>query len=177
MAGVNSSWDKWSIGELEFESFIDLDAKIDGQILSEQIEKGSYASYNKVMSPIELTLTVAQSGEADVLQNMIDKLVDMRASTELFSVVTPEYEYENMSLESFSYSRKREDGLNLLTVEVRCIEVKEVESQTTNVAIKKSAAKNKESTSKAANGKTSADDKGSYRKSVLRSVGDWSRGG
>lgn len=174
MAEVNSSWDKWSIGDVEFESFLELETNFDGQVVSEPVELGSFASYNKVKSPIELTVTLAQHGDADVLQTMIDKLADMRTGTDLFSVISPEYEFENMSLESFSYSRKREDGVNVLVVEARCIEVKEVESQTTSVAIKKSGAKNKETASKTSGGKKgTTEESGKYNSLASRIKTSW----
>lgn len=170
MAAVRNTWDKWSIGDVEFSAFISLDAKLDGQVLTEPVEGGTFAAYNKVKNPIELTVTLSESGEPDALQSKLDRLVDMRKGTELFSVITPEYEFENMSLESFSYSRKREDGVNVLTVEARCIEVVEVQSQTTNVPIRKSGAKNKETASKSATGKKNTEEKGKYQSFAYRAA-------
>lgn len=166
---TQTKWHKWSIGDVEFSSFIEMDAKHDGQVLSEPIEKGTFAAYNKIKQPTELTVTLSHFGEADELQNKIDRLAEMRTGTELFSVITPEYEYENMTLESFSYSRRREDGVNILTVEVRCIEVMEVEAQTTTVkTIDRSGAKNKEDSSKSSTGKKGTENKGKYQSLAYR---------
>lgn len=173
MADVNVSnrWDRWKIGDIEFDTFISADVKLEGQVVTEPVERGSFAAYNKQFSPIEMTVTLARSGDADELQSMIDALVGLRMGTELFSVVTPEYEYENMTLESFSYTRQREDGLNILIVEARCIEVREVEPQTTNVTIKpisKSGAKNPEDASTKDSGKKSTEEKGKYNSLLSR---------
>ena len=81
-------------------------------------------------------------GEKDAIRAAIDTLRELKRSVRLVNLVTPEYEYESLTLESFNYSRKREDGVSSLYVELRCIEVREVDTQYTTAAIPKKDAKN-----------------------------------
>lgn len=159
-----NAWENWKVGDIEFDTFISAEITADGAIVSEQVEEGSFVSYNKATSPLEITVMLGKSGEASELQDILDSLKELKDSTDVVSVVTPEAEYENMALESYSYSRRREDGVNVLFVELKLIEIREVESQTTTVQTKSSSAgkvtnsKNGEANSKTQSGKTATEE-------------------
>ena len=49
--------------------------------------------------------------------------------------MTPNAEYPDLNLEGFNYSRKRENGLGVLFVELSLLEVRQVRAQYTNAKL------------------------------------------
>lgn len=158
MAQIETSqWSRWTLADksgkpvVEFTTFISLDAQHEGRVVTNPVEEGSFSSYNKTQNPFTGKVTLGRQGTPSELQTTIDALKKLKEGTTLFSLVTPEYEYKNLTLESFSYTRKREDGVNVLYVELSLVEVREVTVQYTALAVK--ACKKKEHSSKKNTGK------------------------
>jgi hypothetical protein len=59
--------------------------------------------------------------------NSVDELA---ASFDLYSVVTPEYTYTDVTLEHFDYQRTATNGNKLLTVELGFMEIRVIEAST-----------------------------------------------
>ena len=174
---LNSSWDRWTLADqnaaaiVEFTSLISLDVRDEGQVASEPIEEGSFTSYNKTDSPLEVYTTLGVQGEPDALQSVIDRLRELKRSTTTFSLVTPEQEYENLNLESFNYVRRREDGLNALYVELHLVEIREVQSSYSNVALPASKCRNSDNASKVNTGKAQAEQRESVASRIAAKAG------
>lgn len=137
-------------------SLISVEVRDSAQVVSESIEQGSFASYNKVVAPFDIYVSVAVQGEPDELQRTIDDLRAAKAGTELYSLITPEQEYEDLCIESMDYKRTREDGINALYVELHMVEVRQVDSQYTSVsaaALRAAQCKNSDNASKTEQGK------------------------
>lgn len=159
-----------SVSIADFGSIISVEVQHGGQVVSEPIERGSFATYNKTNEPISIYATAARSGTSDELQAVLDALSEVKASTELYRIITPEQEYTSLSLESYNYKRVREDGANVLLVEMLWVEVKEVETNyTTVVKLKASQCKNKDNASTVNTGKKQTTD---TKKSLLKSLMD-----
>lgn len=167
MEGLRDTWtllDSSGKQLLEFTSYLEDDAKSGGNVVEEPIEQGSFTSYNKVPEPIDIYVKLAKQGTSDELQSIIDKLENLRANPILFSIVTPDTEYRNMTLESYSRTRKLADGSGMLVVELHCVEVKQVSSVASvstaggssgsGKSLKKSQCKNPSNVSKEKTGKT-----------------------
>ncbi len=97
-----------------------------GTVVASQIEEGSFTSYNKTVEPIQIDATLAYRGKDSVLQSVLKGLHQLQESVTKFSIITPSYEYENMTLQNFSYSLRREDGYGALYVDCTFVEIKEV---------------------------------------------------
>ena len=114
---------------VDFDVFIDMDFSGENQIAHEPIEEGGFASYNKQDSPKEITVTLActklYASQQPVLEN-IDKLA---ASIQKLSLVTPSSEHKNLNLEGYSYRRTEDAGAGMLVVELKLVEVREVETK------------------------------------------------
>ena len=112
---------------VEFDVFIDMDFSGENQVAHEPIEQGGFASYNKQDSPKEITVTLACTkmymSQQPVLEN-IDKLA---SGTQKLSLVTPASEYKNLNIEGYSYRRTEDAGAGMLVVELKLVEVREVE--------------------------------------------------
>ena len=96
------------------------------------IERGSFASYNKVDDPFTLTVQMSK-GSGGVFQRgaFLALLDDLAKSTDLFMVITPEAVYPNMAIIGYDYSREASDGARLLKVNIQLTEVRQVEVQYT----------------------------------------------
>lgn len=105
---------------------LDMGVEHNGTVVSVPIEEGSFTSYNKTGEPIKISNTLAFQGTAQYLQSTLNLLKKYRESMDKFSIVTPYCEYEDMTLESFSYTRDVTNGEGLLIVKIECVEIKEV---------------------------------------------------
>ena len=118
-----------------FTSFLSLDLRNESRVVSGPVEEGSFATYNKVETPLEVDVSLGIQGDDATLQSALDSLNALQAGTELVNLVTPNAEYQDLNLESFSYRRRREDGLGVLWVDLSLVGVKQVKAAYTNVRL------------------------------------------
>ena len=168
---------------VDFDVFLGIDFSGDNQVAHEPIEQGGFASYNKQNTPkeisVELACTKMYFSQQPVLEN-IDKLA---AGTQKLSLVTPSSEYKNLNLESYSYRRTEDAGAGMLVVELKLIEIREVETKkkTTASETPKSEGKEGKPIEKAkepshdSTKKTGRTQTKEPRRSILRGGGDWVR--
>lgn len=95
------------------------------------VERGEFASYNKVQVPGEPIVTFAFQGSEEDRSSFLDAIDAACDSTDLYSVVTPEVTYVDHTLQSYSYRRTASRGATLLLVELRLKEVRQVSAQFT----------------------------------------------
>lgn len=92
------------------------------------VEKGSFASYNKVDNPYLATVQLAKSTGGTLQRGLfLTQLETLKKSTLKFHVITPEYVYMNASIISTSLVRDANDGCTLLKVNVELEEIREAE--------------------------------------------------
>lgn len=120
---------------VKYTSFLSLDVRAEAQVVKGAIEEGSFASYNKVMQPAEIDVQLGVAGTENELQEVLKTLEKYRHSTDLIAIAIPEGVYRPVSLESFSYARKREDGINVLWLDLSFVQIKQVKAQTTNAKL------------------------------------------
>lgn len=94
------------------------------------IEGGGFESYNKVQLPFSVRLMMEKVGSKAERSAFLDMLENMRLSTELFDVMTPEKTYLDTTLERYELMRSNETGPQVLRVEVVMREVR-LEAQVT----------------------------------------------
>lgn len=99
------------------------------------VEKGSFATYNKVLLPAEPIVTLALQGLVSDRIVFLKALNDAIESTNLYSVVTPEVVYHNYSLERMNLVRRAERGATLLMVEISLKEIKQISAAFSTIQI------------------------------------------
>ena len=104
------------------------------------LEKGGFASYNKVEMPATPTVILCVSGRESARQAFLNDIDAACKSVDLYSVVTPEITYANYAIEKYNYQRKSEKGCTLLQVEISLKEVREVSAQFAKAEPKQPAA-------------------------------------
>ena len=120
---------------VDFSSMQEFSAEKSSRLPNEPIEKGSFATYNRVIEPRTITCQLSVEGGKSDLQNAIDRLTTLCENDEKITLVTPEQSYQNMMLESFDYRRDVTKGRGVLYVDLRFVEIREVASQQTTTSV------------------------------------------
>lgn len=123
--------------EFPLASVIACDVRNDSSVVSAPVEQGSFASYNKVDSPLEVTLSVALAGSESELQQIMHTLAELKTYPVLFAILTPDTAYFDLTLATITYQRKREDGIGVTYADLAFLEVRQVEARYANVEIPK----------------------------------------
>lgn len=88
------------------------------------IEKGSFASYNKVNNPSMATVQLNKSTGGPLERGaFLTQLELYKSSTTSFYIVTPEYVYQNYQIIGLNYSRAANDGCTLIKANIDLQEV------------------------------------------------------
>lgn len=138
-----------------FTSMLDLSVTSDSALPEEPIEQGSFATYNRTLYSDRLEVKLAIEGDNAELQRAQDTLKALKSGTDIFSLVTPDYEHKNLTLEGYDYTRDTTASSGILIVTLRLKEIREVETATTVVSVPAQAAgtKGAEGTKAAADAK------------------------
>lgn len=159
---------------IDFDSMLEMDHTAEDMVASEPVEKGSFASYNKQAGPREITVVLACTKTYAEQQGVLDELDKLASGTQKVSLVTPASEYKDLNVQSYSYTRKPDGGAQMLVVELKLVEVREVDTKVKTAATQSIAApKNPANASTAKTGKTQAQAPKGKRRSWLRSARNW----
>lgn len=96
-------------------------------------ENGLLFAYDKVPTPIEVTVRLLFAGDYSRQNTALSKLEKCRQGTSTFMIVTPSRVFFNMTLVGFSTTRSATNGVNLLEVSCSFQEVKAVSLATQTV--------------------------------------------
>lgn len=132
----NKGWIvKGQTAAVDFNSMQEFSAEKSSRLPDEPIEKGSFATYNRIIEPRAITCRLSIEGGASKLQSSIDRLTMLCENDEKITLTTPEQSYPNMMLESFDYRRDAQNGRGVLFVDLRFKEIREVQSAQTTTAV------------------------------------------
>lgn len=165
---------------VEFDVFLDMDFAGQNAVAHEPIEQGGFASYNKQDSPKEIAVTLACTKMYMSQQPVLENLDKLASGIQKLSLVTPSSEYKNLNLEGYTYRRTEDAGAGMLVVELKLVEIREVETKKKTTASEKpksegkqgkpvEKAKNPSNDSKAKTGRTQTKEP---RRSVMKGVMD-----
>jgi len=104
------------------------------------VEQGSFANYNKVLSPnkVRVQLAVSNYGNGASSQRVAELHTQLRHAVQdatLFTIVTPDLIYKNYTVKDFDYARSSDKGLGLVIMDVDLVEVRIVEARYATVAL------------------------------------------
>lgn len=111
---------------VQCDSIFSFDFKADSKITEIPLQNGSFAAYNKVQMPDTQIIRMVKTGSDDVRNNFLSAIDKAKKSTALYSIVTPEKTYLNVNVEGYDYRRTAQDGVSILTVDVRIKEIRQV---------------------------------------------------
>jgi len=108
------------------DSIVSFDFRGESKIAEIPLQAGGFAAYNKVQLPNAPTIRMTKGG-TDAARNTLLTAIELaRQTTDLYSIVTPDKTYFNVSVESYDYRRTAQDGVSLLIVDVRLKEIRQV---------------------------------------------------
>lgn len=118
---------EFGIPVLKSDSVLGLSFTSASTISNAPIERGSFASYNKVASPAQAVVQLSK-GTGGALERgaWLTQLLTYEGSTLKFHVISPEFVHRNMSIISVDYARSAGEGLQLIVANVQLEEVREV---------------------------------------------------
>ena len=76
-------------------------------------------------------------GSHDGIMSALTRLEVISEGTDLITIITPDNVYSDFNIVKFQYSRKDEDGLDIIYCDIGFEEVRQVESQYTNTMVPK----------------------------------------
>lgn len=122
----NNAWgifDENGNDALDADSIVEIEYRNDSQVSNYIQEQGAFASYNKVDNPYEFSVSVAIAENLFNRSRFIRKIEDIRQSTNVYSVVTPEKTYLNATLQGITY-RRDNTRVSLIIVEMAFVEIR-----------------------------------------------------
>lgn len=122
-------------GDVSFQSMLELSVNEDSSLPSEPIEQSSFATYNRIIEPLDIKVRLGIQGYPSVLQSVVDRLSEMRKGTEKVSLITPAASYESLMLQGFDYRKDNHSGHNVLIVDLTLKEVREVPTFVTTSSV------------------------------------------
>ena len=108
---------------VEFDGIQSLSYTSTSTIPMHQIEKGSFSHYNKTFQPFTIPLTGIKTGSHESISQTIFRIDELVRSIQLVTVVTPERNYQDCSVTSFSYTRSSDSGASVLKCMITLTEV------------------------------------------------------
>lgn len=97
------------------------------QIANVPVELGSFATYNKVVVPFNISVMMTKASGGVTERGAFLALLDALAnSTDLFMVITPEAVYPNCNITGYDYAREAGDGARMIKVNIHLQEIREV---------------------------------------------------
>jgi hypothetical protein len=92
------------------------------------VEQGAFASYDKVQIPYDARISFTTGGSAANRAATLASVAAVAGDTNLYDVVTPEAVYLSCNIVHYDYSRRSNEGLGLLKVDIWLLEVREAVS-------------------------------------------------
>lgn len=115
---------------LEPDSFLGVEVRNEWQVSTFPVQAGSFAAYNKVDSPLEISVKMSKGGTQSERETFLRTLEALSRSIQLFSILTPERTYASMNICRYEVSRRGAQGAYFLAeVEVFFREIRQVTPQ------------------------------------------------
>lgn len=106
------------------------------RVLTEPLEGGNLAAYNKVQAPDSVTISLAIDGDPSIQTQALNELRSLKqaiGTDSLCKLVTPYFVVENLALETISQSRSVTQNATSLIVELGFITIRTVQTGTRKV--------------------------------------------
>lgn len=114
----------------DYEGVLEVVNNSSSQVLTEPIENGQLAAFNKVQQPESLSVTLSIGSDPTRQRTAISRLKQLKAGTGanfLCKMVTPSEVFENLSLESIGQTRATQSGATLLVVTLNFVQIRVVQ--------------------------------------------------
>ena len=107
------------------DSVMSFDYRTGSRISDYPLERGAFASYNKVSEPYAVKVRMTCGGSQDQRAVFIGALELASKALDLFTVITPEATYLSANIESFDYRRESTNGAYVIIADLYIREIRE----------------------------------------------------
>lgn len=117
------------------DSVVDFGNRNEWEVSSFPVQRGGFASYNKVVVPFETSVRMTKGGTQNDRLTFLQQIANIAGDTNLYSVMTPEWSYLNCNVTRYEVTRRGAAGAFFLDVDLFFIQINQVEGnqgQTTN---------------------------------------------
>ena len=107
------------------------------QVLTEPLESGNLAAFNKVQAPDAVSISLAISGDPAIQSQALNDLRNLKnaiGTDSLCRLVTPYFVVDNLALETISQSRTVAQNATSLVVELGFIAIRSITTGVAQVA-------------------------------------------
>lgn len=114
----------------DYEGILEIENTSTSQVLTEPIENGQLAAFNKVQQPDTLRVSLAIGYDPTKQRTALSKLKQLKAGTGagyLCKLISPSEVTENLSLESIGQTRTSQSGATLLIVQLSFVQIRVVQ--------------------------------------------------
>lgn len=120
-------FNEYGVPLLLADNVISLQYENKSRVVNAPIERGSFASYNKISDPWKATVQMSKgSGGALERGAFLAQLEILSKSTLRFIIITPEFVYKFANIVGYDLAREAKDGATLIKVNVHLEEIREV---------------------------------------------------
>lgn len=120
-------FNEYGVPLLLADNVISLQYENKSRVVNAPIERGTFASYNKISDPWKATVQMSKgSGGALERGAFLAQLEILSKSTLRFIVITPEFVYKFANIDGYDLAREAKDGATLIKVNVHLEEIREV---------------------------------------------------
>jgi hypothetical protein len=106
------------------------------------IQQGSFASYNKVIIPFELSLRLTKGGSLSDRTAFLKSIETIASDLNLYTVLTPEKSYISVNVIRYEVTRRSSEGAYFLEVDIFFKQINQVAAQYSTTAVNTSNAQN-----------------------------------
>ena len=138
---ANPQWGLYQNGSavITAETVTAVDYRKEYTVSDYPVEEGGFESFDKVELPGDFRLRFA-SGLRATRAALLSSLQAVAGTTQVFSGVTPDVVYPSFTISHLDYRRTASAGVNLLQIDVWCLEVRQTGSAGTSNASQASGA-------------------------------------
>lgn len=128
---------------LKPDSILNLDNRNEWKLSDYPVQVGSFASYNKVIVPYEVSLRFSKGGDLGQRAAFLKSIDDIAGDTNLYSIVTPERTYLDVNITRYEVTRRGAEGAYFLCeIDVYFRQILQVTPQYSSTAANTSNAQN-----------------------------------
>lgn len=103
---------------LEPDTILAIDYRDSAMIAKYPLEKGAFASYNKVEMPYDVRVVMAKGGSEKDRRDFWEALQALRGTLDTYSIVMPDLTILDLNIVHRDLSRQQRQGANMLEVEI-----------------------------------------------------------
>lgn len=114
---------------VEVTSVQDVSISEESDVPDYRLQTGSFASYNKVVQPKEISMTITKSGSDTERQAFVTWLQQNVNQPTVFDILTADAVFQNLTLKAYDYDRTADNGMDLVIAQCQFLEVREAPEQ------------------------------------------------